>query len=132
MANGIKVTNSGRKLAIHRIFESVPTYTAPLYFSVGTGTVTPTVADTDLANKIIIAGDTTKAIVTGYPIFDDANFLSTNRCLILTTECNGNSLSEFGLKNSDASPLLFSRIVFTPISKTSSIQVIFKEVDKIM
>jgi hypothetical protein len=53
----------------------------------------------------------------------------TNRCILLTTECNGSTVSEFGLINTDGTPLLFSRAVFTGITKASTVQVIFKEVN---
>jgi len=129
MANGQLITTIGRKVAMHRIFDASPAYTAPSAFKVGTGTNTPGLGDIDLQTAITIGGSASKAISSGYPTFDDANMIITNRAILLTTECNGNTISEFGLINSDGTPVLFSRAVFTGISKTSSVQVIFKQVD---
>lgn len=131
MANGQVVTTLGRKIALHRLFDAVPVYSAPNFFKVGTGTNTPAVADTALQTPILIGGFSTKAVVTGYPVFDDANLNVTNRCLLLTTDSNGFNISEFGLVNSDGTPQLFSRAVFTAITKTLSVQVIFIEKDVI-
>ena len=131
MANGNLCTNNGRKIAIHRCFEASPTLSAPNYFSVGTGTTTPASSDTALETAIQIGGADSKAIVTGYPTFNDVGFSATTRCLILTTECNANTITEFGLVNTDGTPLLFSRAVFTGIAKTTSVQCIFVTKDKI-
>ena len=131
MANGQCVTDSGRNIMLNRCFKSSPDYTAPNYFKVGTGVTEPTSSDTDLDTAITIAGGATKAVASGYPLLDETNIKVTNRCILLTTDCNGNNVSEFGLFNSDGTPKIFSRAVFTAISKTSSVQIIFKEVDKI-
>lgn len=131
MANGIKILETGRVLAQHRIFDSVPVYTAPNSFKVGTGTTTPTINDTDLETAITIAGNPTKAIVSGYPVHDDTNHNITTRSLLLTTDCNGNDITEYALVNQDGTPVAFSRAVFTKITKTSSIQAIFIEKDKL-
>lgn len=131
MANGVLVTDSGRKICIHRTFETSPTLTAPQAWKVGTGTTTPDPSDTDLDTAISIGGGSSKAVVSGYPIFDDTNMISTMRGILLTTECNGNDITESGLINADGTPLLFSRAVFTPITKTSSVQVILVEKDRV-
>lgn len=131
MSNGQVVTNNGRKITMHRTFEASPTLTAPAYFKVGTGSVTPAVTNTALTTPITIGGAASKAITTGYPTFDDVSLNITNRCILLTTECNGNTISEFGLCNSDGTPLLFSRAVFTGIAKTTSVQIIIVEKDKV-
>lgn len=131
ISNGQVVTTLGRKIALHRLFDAVPAFSAPNFFKVGTGTNTPAVGDTALQTPILIGGFPTKAVVTGYPIFDDANLNVTNRALLLTTEGNGNNISEFGLVNSDGTPQLFSRAVFTAIAKTLSVQIIFIEKDQI-
>jgi hypothetical protein len=132
MSNGIVLTSSGKKASIHRIFDASPSYTAPTKFKVGTGTNTPNVTDVDLQTAITIGGLNSKSVVTGYPIYDDTNLIVTNRCLVLTTECNGSNVTEFGLVNTDASPVLFSHSVFTAIAKTTSVQIIFKEIDKLI
>jgi len=116
---------------LNRTFKSSPDYTVPNYFKVGTGTTTPDSTDTDLDTAINIAGSATKAVASGYPVLDESNLQATNRCILLTTDCNGNTITEFGLFNSDGTPKIFSRAVFTGISKTSSVQIIFVEKDKI-
>ena len=131
IATGQIITNLGAKIIINRGFKGTPDYTAPTVFSVGTGTTTPVVTDTVIETLVQISGSDTKAIVTGYPTFDETNFVATIRCLLLTTECNGSPLTEFGLKNTDGTAKLFSHAVHTAISKTASIQVIYVEKDKI-
>jgi hypothetical protein len=128
---GLVLTNNGKKIVLNRAFKASPDYTAPTVFKVGTGTSTPTVSDTDLQTAITIGGNPTKGIAAGYPTLDESTFVSTIRCLLLTTECNGNSLTEFGLFNTDGTAKMFSRIVHTPITKTSSVQIVYIEKDKI-
>lgn len=129
MANGVVIVNNGLKVAMHRLFDLSPAYTAPQSFKVGTGTTTPAAGDTVLGTPITISGQPTKAIASGYPVFDDGNMQITNRCILLVTECNGNSITEFGLVNQDATPLLFSHAVFPAVAKTSGIQLVFVEKD---
>jgi len=129
MATGQVVTNVGRKIAMRRCFETTVSLTAPNWFSVGTGTTTPTTADTAMETLVQISGSDTKAVASGYPTFDDTNRVATTRCVLLTTEANGSSLTEFGLLNNDGTPLLFSHLVHTAITKTTSVQVIYVEKD---
>lgn len=131
MANGIVFTDNGRKIFMHRAFESSPSYTYPGSFKVGTGTTTPTNADTDLDTAITIGGNPTKTLATGYPVFDDTNLQVTNRGILSVTEANGNAITEFGIFNQDSTPEIFSRMVYNVINKTSTVQVIFVEKDKI-
>jgi hypothetical protein len=128
MTSGTVVTTLGRKIALNRLFKAVPDYTAPTIFDVGTGNTTPNITDTALVTPISLD----KTFVTGYPILDETNMQSTIRCLILTTEANGNSLTEFGLKNTDGTKKLFSRAVYTAITKTSAVQIIYVEKDLII
>lgn len=130
MTNGNCVLNQGKVVALHRTFETVPTMTNPTNFKVGTGNTTPSVYDTDLKTSVTIGGASSKALVSGYPIFDDANIEVINRGILLTTEANGNNLTEFGLVNTDASPVLCSRAVHTLISKSDSVQVVYIVRDK--
>ena len=73
----------------------------------------------------------TKPVVVGTPTFDDTNLVATSQGLLLTTDGNGNSITEFGLVNTDGPPSLFSHAVFTAITKTTSVQVLFTEKDKV-
>jgi hypothetical protein len=132
MANGVVFTNNGRKILINRGWTATPTYSVPSVFKVGTGTNTPTINDSDLQTAITISGLATKAFVAGYPIIDETNLQTTIRCLIATSECNGSSLSEFGTFNTDGTALMSSRCVFTAITKTATVQVIFVEKDRVV
>lgn len=121
------ITTDGLLITLDRTFLSSPTRTAPSQFKVGTGTTTPTLSDTDLETPVNIDGDNFKNFVTGYPVLDETSIKSTIRCFLNSLEANGNDLTEFGIVNSDGSPLLFSRAVHTSISKTSSIEVTYIE-----
>lgn len=130
--SGQLITNKGKEIMLDRTFNSSPTRSAPSQFKVGTGTTDPTVSDTDLETPVSIDGDNFKNFVSGYPILDLVNMQATIRGLLLSTEANGNTLTEWGVVNSDGTPLLFSRSTFTGISKTSSIEVAFIEKDKLL
>ena len=127
MGTGNIICDSGLKIALNRLFKASPDYTAPSVYKIGTGTTTPATSDTDVETGVNINGGATKSFVSGYPILDETNLQATIRCLLLTTEGNGNSLTEFGLFNTDGSPLMFSHSVFTAISKTTSVQISFVE-----
>lgn len=132
MANGLILTTNGKKIILNRTFKETPDYKAPTQFKVGTGTATPVIGDTDLGTPVdITAGVQVKDFASGYPSLNETTLQSTIRGVLLTTEANGNSLTEFGTFNEDASPLMFNRIVHTAISKTSSVQVIYVAKDKI-
>lgn len=132
MAYGTVFTNNGRKAAMHRIFDAAPAYSRlGTSFKVGTGTTTPAVTDTDLQTPILIGGVASKAVVAGYPVLDDTSLNITTRGLLLTTECNGNTLTEFGLINADGTPIVSSHAVYSPIVKTTSVQVIYVQKDLI-
>lgn len=130
MATGNLITNNGLKIMLNRTFKATPDYTTPSVFKVGVGTTTPAVGDTDVESVVAINGGNTKAFVTGYPSLDETNLQSTIRTLLLTTNANGNSLTEFGLFNTDGSALMFSHAVYTAITKTTSVQVTYVEKDK--
>lgn len=112
---------------LDRTFKSSPTYSTPSVYKIGTGTTDPITSDTDVETGVNINGGATKSFVSGYPTLDETNLKATIRCLLLTTEGNGNSLTEFGLFNTDGSPLMFSHSVFTAITKTTSVQISFVE-----
>ena len=126
------ITTDGKKIMMDRTFNSSPTRSAVNQFKVGTGTSTPVVGDTDLQTPISIDGDNFKDLVTGYPTLDLVNMQVTFRALLLSTEANSNALTEFGLVNSDGTPLLFSRATHTVINKTSSIEIAYISKDKLL
>lgn len=131
ITTGQILTNLGKKIALNRTFKAIPDYLQPSLFAVGTSSTTPAITDTALGTIVAINGGNYKAFVSGYPILDETNLQSTIRCLLLTIEANGNSLTEFGLFNNDGTKKLFSRSVHTALTKTSSVQVIYIEKDKI-
>lgn len=133
MATGSIVTNKGKLIAFHRLWTPSPTITSPTVFSIGTGNNTPVITDTTLQTPVIITGGAyTKTFAAGYPSLDTANMMSTIRTILLTTDANGNSLTEFGIMNTDGSPLLYSRAVHTAITKSAAVQVIYVQKDKII
>ena len=89
-------------------------------------------ADIFLATSKTYYVDVTKVIMTANPTYDDTNLIITTRCMLLTTDCNGSSLTEFGLFNGDVTPRMFSHCVHAAISKTLSIQVIYQEKDQVI
>ena len=126
------VTNAGKRLIFHRTFTATPTITAPSVFSVGTGTTDPTVSDTDLISPVSIDGDNFKSFVSGYPFLNENTLQSTIRCFINSLEANGNDLTEFGILNSDGNRILFSRAVFTALSKTNSTEMTIIQKDRVV
>lgn len=132
MGTGSIITTNGKELILDRTFNAIPTRTAVSQFKVGIGTTTPLLADTDLETPVSIDGDNFKNFVNGFPSLDFVTLQSTIRCLLLSTEANGNTLTEFGIVNTDGIPVMFSRSVFTAISKTTSNEIAFIEKDKIL
>jgi hypothetical protein len=126
------ITNSGKLILLDRGLNASPTRTAPTLFTVGTGTTAPAITDTDLVTPVDIDGDNFKAFVTGYPTLDTTAIKSTIRCFLTSLEANGNTLTEFGIVNSDATKLLFSRATHTGIAKTTSVEVTYVEKDGII
>ena len=125
MAVGQILVDNGKKIMLDRIFNSSPTRGQPSQFKAGTGTNTPVSSDTDLQTPVSLDGDNFKGFVSGYPSLDFTAFSSEIRAILLTTEANGNTLTEFGLVNSDGTPLLFMRSVFTGFTKNNTTQVTF-------
>lgn len=131
MTTGNIITTDGLKITLNRTFKVSPDFLAPSKFKIGTGSTTPTDSDTDLDNVVAINGGNTKSFISGYPVLDEINIQSTIRTLLNSVEANGNSITEFGIFNEDGSPLMFSRSVFTAITKTASVQISFVQKDKI-
>jgi len=125
-----KIVSSGHKISLNRTWKVIPDYTAPTVFKVGTGTTDANITDTDLETPVNINGGQTKPFVSGYPVLDEINFIATVRALLLSTEANGNDLTEFALFNTDGSPLMMSRATHTLIPKNTSTQIIYLEKDQ--
>ena len=81
--------------------------------------------------KLISSDDYLKYFEAGYPILDYANLKITMRGRISTIHANGYLISEFGIFNYDSSKLLFSRDVFSAISKSNTDEIIFEVVTQI-
>lgn len=125
------ITTDGKRIILDRTFNGSPTRSEVSQFKVGTGSTAPSVSDTDLETPVNIDGGNFKNFVGGYPTVNYTTLQATIRCLLLSTEANGNGLTEFGIVNTDGTPLLFSRSTHTIISKTSSIEIAYIEKDKL-
>lgn len=124
MAIGAFFTVSGMACLLDRGFKTSPTYTVPSRFKIGTGTTTPTQADRFIETPITAwsGGSDFKNYVSSYPTFDTINQKVTVQGFIASTEANGNVITEYGDFNSDSAPVISSHIVFTGITKASTIQ----------
>jgi hypothetical protein len=131
---GSIITTNGKGIAINRTFLATPTKTAISQFKVGTGTTEPTIANTDLENSVTLDGISLyfKNFVTGFPTVDTVNNQATTRMFLNTLEANGNNISEVGTFNTDGTPIMFSRTVFTPITKTAVNEITFIQKDRII
>ena len=130
MATGQLIVDNGKLIALDRTFNASPTRTAPTQFKIGTGTTTPAAGDTDMGTAVNINGTEFKNFVSGFPVLDTTNFQATIRCFVNTLEANGNSLTEFGLINTDGTKLLFSHAVHTALTKNNTVQVTYIEKDR--
>ena len=125
------IVNGGKNQMLYRLIGT--SKTVPSLFKVGTGTTAPTVADTDLETAVeITAGVYTKAFASGYPTVTEVSKTLTTRCVIASTEANGNTLTEFGIFNTDGTPLMFSRDTYTGIVKNAYIQVVYEQIDEVV
>ena len=100
-------------------------------------TVATAAGQTWVAGKIIMddwkladSTDYTDEYETGFPLIDETALTVTTRGILSTSQAAGYSLTEFGLFNTDSTPKLFSHMVHTAITKTTSVQVIYVEVDE--
>ena len=122
---GAVYTISGMVALLNRGYKATPTYTVPSRFGIGTGTTTPTEADVALETPITSWSGASdfKNFVSGYPTFNTTDQKVTTQGFIASTEANSNSISETGDFNTDSAPNISSHIVFTPITKTNTVQV---------
>lgn len=106
------ITNDGLDLIRNWIHGDAPT--APTHMAVGTGTSFVQATDTTLETELLRKTFSTKTKGT--------TGKETLEMTILTTEGNGNDLSEFGILNAASVGDLLNRIVIDPISKTSAFE----------
>jgi hypothetical protein len=86
-----------------------------------------------IVDIIQVAGSSSfiKSLLSGYPLLDESNLQVTNKALLALSEANNSfNISEFGMFNTDSPNKIFSRVVHTPILKTSGVQIIYVEKDK--
>jgi hypothetical protein len=125
------ITKNGKNLMLYRLIGT--SKTVPSLFKVGTGTTDPTESDTDLETAVeITTGVYTKAFASGYPVLTEASKQLTIRCVLASTEANGNSLTEFGIFNTDGTPLMYSRDTHVAITKNSYVQVVYEQIDEMV
>jgi hypothetical protein len=82
--------------------------------------------------KVASAGDYKKAFATGYPIVDDGMGEMTIRSVLSSGEANGFVIAEFGVENSDATPIFYSHDTHTTITKTDLIEFIYEQIDEVV
>jgi len=100
---------------------------------------------TNNATDVFIAGDVIydllrqwqltdffKNYVSGYPAINDANLEVTSRCYLTSTEANGFLLNTFATFNTDTNVLMDGKDRFTATSKSSTDEIIFVAVDRII
>jgi hypothetical protein len=128
MSNGAVLVKGGKNVMLQRHLMATPTYTAPTKFGIGTGTTTPLEADTALTTKISAwsGGSDYKTVLAGYPTFNESSKKSTVRCYVMSTEANGNTITEAGLFNTDGTPKLCDHHVFTGVVKNSSTELLIE------
>lgn len=127
MGNGAIVTKNGKNAVLDLAFAG-GNNTAFSRMAIGTGTNTPVETDTDLQTKLAAwnGGSDYKNYLSGYPTFDTANKRVTVRMKVLTTQANGNSLTEVGDFNTDGTPTLFGRHVHDAITKNNGISILYE------
>jgi hypothetical protein len=119
MGTGGVVVNSGRNIALKRLYGT--SVTAVSTVSVGTGTSTPAVTDTGLQT----AQETGIAINAGYPSYDTANRRSTAKYFLDANTGNGHDLTEVGEFNTDGTPVMFGHDVHAAVTKTTAIEITY-------
>lgn len=82
--------------------------------------------------KIASSGDYYKDFTTGYPAVDEVDMEITTESYLNSVEANGYLLSGIGTYNTDGTPLMQDSFKFTPISKSSSEELIFEIKNRIV
>jgi len=124
MTTGATLTKNGFNMLVEKAFNSASTKTVVSRFKIGTGTTTPAQGDTNLATPITgwAPGSSDYKNFNTATTYDTANQKAATQGFVASTEANGNSITEYGEFNTDDSPLMFMRTVFTAITKTSATQ----------
>lgn len=127
MATGAVATKVFKNTLFNRGFQATPDYTAISQAGIGTGTTTPAEGDTALETPVTAwnSGADYKSYESGYPSFDEANKKVSVRMIVNANQANGNSLTEYADFNTDGTPRIGGHFVYTAVSKTSSIRIIY-------
>jgi hypothetical protein len=121
MGTGAVITNVGRNQMIQNTFGAQISGTVSIIRCGSSGT-TPAITNTTLAAAV----GSYYGVMSGYPTYDTTNQKVTTRYFVPSTDLNGASLTEVGEFFSGSTPQgLFSRDVFTPISKSGSDEIAF-------
>ena len=131
MAVGGVITDEGRNALWNRAGKAIPNNTAFTQFTLGTDNTTPAVTDT-YASITGTPGGFPKNVTIGFPYFDTTNKKMQVQGYVSPSEANGLNVSSFALVNTDGTPKTLSHDVVTAISKTSSIEIIFNWISKLM
>ncbi len=123
MANKTVITNDGKDLILNRTFKGSPDYKEPSLISVGTGTTEPSESDSSMESPVTIDTDNFKGFSSGYPTLDESGDQATIRAFLLSTEANGNTITEFGILNNDSTKKLFSHSTHTSIDKDNAVEI---------
>ena len=81
--------------------------------------------------KVASSDDFLKDVVSGYPTIDEANFETTMRGFLATTDANGYDINGFGWFNKDGTPKLHSEDTYTAESKSETDEFVYITVDRI-
>lgn len=112
---------------LNRAFLATPTNAAFTTFRIGTGTTSPSEANTNLETGLTAWGSGGET----YKAFDSTPVPSTTdktipvQCTVGTTEGNASTITEIGVFNADGTPKMAFRITHDGIVKTSSRQIIY-------
>lgn len=129
MATGGAVVNNGRNALWKR--RSGTSVTAFTKFVIGTGTTTPATTDTAMATPILAwAGGVDDAKTLLSTDYDTTNHYVICQGYVDSTEANGNTITEAGIVNTDGTPILWCRDVFTGIVKNNQTEIILEFTDE--
>ena len=110
------IPNDGRDFIRDQIFGDNNTVMS--HMAIGTGTTAATLADTTLETEVFrkALGSTAKSAVGQL----------THQITVLTSEANGNDLTEEGLFNDNSAGTMLNHKVYPVLPKTASFSVIYK------
>ena len=75
------------------------------------------------------SGDYLKNFESGYPTINNSTLEVASRCVLLSTEANGFDITEAGMFNTDSTPTMISRDVFSSDSKSSTDEIVIVSKD---